>query len=242
MVIRTGRDHVFRSFEGNVQDLLWPADVYLGKKIEEVVAIVRNVTHRRETEAQLEDYQWHLEHQAAARSADLSAAENRYRDIFRHSGAPSIIVDQDFTISMANPKFEELTGYRIEEIERRLMLMAASSDDNIILYGESGTGKELADRTIHAMSARQQGTFVPINCGAIPENLHRDVQRAGHRSRRYRVRFQPHPHQGLNRTTWLICPSRPPPGGAVGGQTLSDPGPGFPRKVRRKAAGTRWGR
>ena len=142
MVIRIGRDHVFRSFEGNVQDLLWPADVYLGKKIEEVVAIVRNVTHRRETEAQLEDYQWHLEHQVAARSADLSAAENRYRDIFRHSGAPSIIVDQDFTISMANPKFEELTGYRIGEIERRLMLMAASSDDNIILYGESGTGKD----------------------------------------------------------------------------------------------------
>ena len=52
-----------------------------------------------------------------------------------------------------------------------LMLMAASSDNNIILYGESGTGKELAARTIHGMSTRQEGAFVPINCGAIPENL-----------------------------------------------------------------------
>jgi hypothetical protein len=43
----------------------------------------------------------------AARSADLSIAESRYRDIFSHSGAPSIIIDQDFTISMANPRFDE---------------------------------------------------------------------------------------------------------------------------------------
>jgi len=52
-----------------------------------------------------------------------------------------------------------------------LMLMAAASDTNIILYGESGTGKELVARAIHSMSTRQDCNFVPVNCGAIPENL-----------------------------------------------------------------------
>jgi transcriptional regulator with PAS, ATPase and Fis domain len=52
-----------------------------------------------------------------------------------------------------------------------LMLMAAASDTNTILYGESGTGKELVARAIHSMSARQNHAFVPVNCGAIPENL-----------------------------------------------------------------------
>ncbi len=52
-----------------------------------------------------------------------------------------------------------------------LLLLAASSDNNVILYGESGTGKELAARTIHDMSGRREHRFVPINCGAIPENL-----------------------------------------------------------------------
>ena len=52
-----------------------------------------------------------------------------------------------------------------------LFLLAASSDNNVIIYGESGTGKELAAKTIHDMSGRSNGRFVPINCGAIPENL-----------------------------------------------------------------------
>ena len=187
MIIRIGRDHVFRSFEGNVQDLLWPADVYIGKKVEsvlpaatasrfvaalekafagdavqhleytlpfegavrhyesrivkstedEAIAIVRNITHERETENQLQEYQWHLEHQVAVRSADLSVAESKYKDIFRHSGAPSIMVDHDFTISMANSKFEEFSGYSREEVENKMKwtdFIHASDRDMVTRY------------------------------------------------------------------------------------------------------------
>jgi two-component system NtrC family response regulator len=47
----------------------------------------------------------------------------------------------------------------------------AASDATVLLEGESGTGKELLAKAIHFHSARAKGPFVPINCGAIPEQL-----------------------------------------------------------------------
>ncbi len=47
----------------------------------------------------------------------------------------------------------------------------AGSDAPVLIVGESGTGKEMAARAVHHLSKRSAGPFVPINCGAIPENL-----------------------------------------------------------------------
>jgi PAS domain S-box-containing protein len=52
-----------------------------------------------------------------------------------------------------------------------LILKAAAADVGVIVYGESGTGKELVARAIHEMSNRKEKPFVPVNVGAVPENL-----------------------------------------------------------------------
>jgi PAS domain S-box-containing protein len=52
-----------------------------------------------------------------------------------------------------------------------LILEASASDAGVVIYGESGTGKELIAKTIHDMSSRHAKAFVPVNCGAIPENI-----------------------------------------------------------------------
>jgi transcriptional regulator with GAF, ATPase, and Fis domain len=46
-----------------------------------------------------------------------------------------------------------------------------SSEANVIIQGESGTGKELIAKAIHFNGSRREKPFIPIDCGAIPENL-----------------------------------------------------------------------
>ena len=47
----------------------------------------------------------------------------------------------------------------------------ADTQASVLIQGESGTGKELVARAIHDASARKGGTFVAINCAAMPETL-----------------------------------------------------------------------
>lgn len=47
----------------------------------------------------------------------------------------------------------------------------ARSQAPVFIHGESGSGKELVANEIHKRSPRASGSFIPVNCGAIPENL-----------------------------------------------------------------------
>jgi DNA-binding NtrC family response regulator len=68
--------------------------------------------------------------------------------------------------------FENMIGVS-EGIKKVCTLIekVAETDSTILILGESGTGKELVARTIHYNSLRRNKPLIPINCGAIPENL-----------------------------------------------------------------------
>lgn len=53
----------------------------------------------------------------------------------------------------------------------RLIATVAPTDSTVLILGETGTGKELVARTIFEQSHRRDMTFVPVNCGALSENL-----------------------------------------------------------------------
>ncbi|MFL5582000.1 MAG: sigma-54-dependent transcriptional regulator [Gemmatimonadaceae bacterium] len=53
----------------------------------------------------------------------------------------------------------------------RLAETVAPTDSLVLVQGESGTGKEVIARYIHDLSARTDGPFLSINCGALPESL-----------------------------------------------------------------------
>ena len=68
------------------------------------------------------------------------------------------------------PEEVVFAGAAMAEV-RRLVGEVAPTVANVLIYGESGTGKELVARTIHLLSPRGGGSFVPVNCAAIPETL-----------------------------------------------------------------------
>ncbi|APP08553.1 C4-dicarboxylate ABC transporter [Vibrio harveyi] len=60
---------------------------------------------------------------------------------------------------------------RVMQQLREQVAKLARIDTNVIIYGETGCGKELVATSLHNESQRSPHHFVPINCGAIPENL-----------------------------------------------------------------------
>jgi len=54
---------------------------------------------------------------------------------------------------------------------KQLIQQVARSSASVLVLGESGTGKELVAQAIHQESDRHKGTYVPVNCGAIPSEL-----------------------------------------------------------------------
>jgi two-component system response regulator PilR (NtrC family) len=83
-----------------------------------------------------------------------SAIDLPMREEVRRSGGPELVGD---TAAMTSV--------------RGMIERVARSQAPVYVAGESGSGKELAARMIHQLGPRSAAPFVPVNCGAIPENL-----------------------------------------------------------------------
>ena len=92
------------------------------------------------------------------RVAEKRELTNKYRALKqrldRLEGTPDLIGDSE----------------KMEQV-RRLIAKVAPTDSTVLILGETGTGKELVARAVHVQSLRAEMPLVPINCGALPENL-----------------------------------------------------------------------
>ena len=71
----------------------------------------------------------------------------------------------------ASAKTQIIGQSRATQFLRELIQTLAASSSTALITGESGTGKELVAQALHAQGPRASGSFVPINCGAIPREL-----------------------------------------------------------------------
>ena len=98
---------------------------------------------------------------AAAAARTAAAAPSRPR-----------IDDSPKAADSLPPALRRLSGHStaMQQV-RSLIEKVAKSMAPALVQGESGTGKELVARAIHDVSARANGPFIAVNCGAIPEHL-----------------------------------------------------------------------
>ena len=91
------------------------------------------------------------------RAIHVSRLEHEHSELQKQSGSES---------------FEGMLGTspQMQEVYE-MIRKVATTDASVLIVGESGTGKELAALAVHRRSARKEGPFVAINCGAIPETL-----------------------------------------------------------------------
>ncbi|HVA64150.1 MAG TPA: sigma-54 dependent transcriptional regulator [Terriglobales bacterium] len=81
----------------------------------------------------------------------------------------NVLLKEEFSARYGFPKIigEHASMKRVAAALQRI----APTDTTALLLGESGTGKELFARALHQLSSRSAGSFVAINCAAIPETL-----------------------------------------------------------------------
>jgi transcriptional regulator with PAS, ATPase and Fis domain len=73
------------------------------------------------------------------------------------------------TVKEVKQRFGIIGNSPLLDIAINTAMQVAPTDITVLIYGESGVGKEAFPQIIHQLSSRKHGTYISINCGAIPE-------------------------------------------------------------------------
>ncbi|NMH64889.1 sigma-54 interaction domain-containing protein [Shewanella salipaludis] len=159
-IFNTLKDGIAREID---QDVFWRKDgssfpvhytstpVYKDNKLVGVVAIFRDISIQKQTEASLR--------QALSQVQALSerlTSENHYlqAELADKSG--------DMGISGKSPAIQEM----LKQIQ-----LVANTDSTVLICGENGTGKELVARNLHRLSHRRDKPMISVNCAAFSAAL-----------------------------------------------------------------------
>jgi transcriptional regulator with GAF, ATPase, and Fis domain len=131
---------------------------------------------RRRAERLLTEARDHLEVRVAERTAELTATnealthtQGELAALTKKLAQEKLYLEDEIR---ADANFEEVVGNSAElRHVLKLVETVAPTDSTVLIYGETGTGKELIARATHNLSARSSGTFVKLNCAAIPAGL-----------------------------------------------------------------------
>ncbi|WP_339878403.1 sigma-54 dependent transcriptional regulator [uncultured Algoriphagus sp.] len=86
--------------------------------------------------------------------------------------SPEVAPDTSSSAQNSISKSSYVVGGSAEadKLEKHIQLVAPT-DLSVLVLGETGTGKEFISRRIHDLSARKDGPFIAIDCGALPKEL-----------------------------------------------------------------------
>lgn len=106
---------------------------------------------------------WELKRENQRLAEELKEANDRLsRENYLLRQEMEVLKESDGKLVYQSKAVEELL---------RLLSRVVKTDSTILIQGETGTGKELVARFIHEQSQRADEAFVPVNCGAIPDDL-----------------------------------------------------------------------
>jgi formate hydrogenlyase transcriptional activator len=102
-------------------------------------------------------------------AVENALAFEKIRELRRRFEDEKVYLEEEIR---AEYRFDEIIGNSagIREVLTQIET-AAPTDSTVLIQGETGTGKELVARAIHQLSRRNQGTFIKLNCSAIPAAL-----------------------------------------------------------------------
>jgi PAS domain S-box-containing protein len=152
------------------------ASVLKTKEKTYLIALIRDITKRKEAEKALQNLNVQLEKLVEERTTELAKVNESLNKALEEVEclknrlqAENIYLQEEIKLEH---NFEEIitSNEKFKKILRKVE-QVASTNAIVLILGETGTGKELIARAIHNISLRRERPLVKVNCAALPANL-----------------------------------------------------------------------